>query len=169
MMDNQASNRAETVARYADGPEQLEAAIAGLSDSNLDIAERGDTWTVRQIVHHIADGDALWKMFIQRAVGSSGGEFDLSWYWQMRQDEWAERWAYARREVGPSLALFRANRRHAVQLLAQLPQAWGQSLYITWPNGEEQDVTVAWVVEMQAGHVTGHVDDIRRARKLHGV
>lgn len=167
-MDKQTSNREKTIARYADGPKQLEAAVAGLSGANLDIAERDDTWTVRQIVHHVADGDDLWKSFIYRAIGNPGGGFDLAWYWQMPQDEWAECWAYARRGIEQSLAIFRANRGHTVQLLAQLPQAWEQSLYITWPNGEEQDVSVAWVVEMQAGHVTGHVDDIRRARKVHG-
>jgi uncharacterized damage-inducible protein DinB len=168
-MDKQASNHAKTIARYADGPNQLEAAISGLSEANLDIAERDGTWTVRQIVHHITDGDDLWKAFIHRAIGNPGAEFDLAWYWQMPQDEWAEGWAYASRAIEPSLALFRSNRAHTVQLLEQLPQAWEQSLYITWPNGEEQDVSVAWVVEMQAGHVTGHVDDIRRARKVHGL
>jgi hypothetical protein len=87
----------------------------------------------------------------------------------MPQDEWAERRACVRREIEASLALFRANRAHTVQLLAQLLRAWEQCLHARWPNGEEQDVKVAWVVEMQAGHVTGHVDDIRKARKVHGV
>jgi hypothetical protein len=87
----------------------------------------------------------------------------------MPQGVWAERWAYARRGIEPSLALFRSNRGHTRQLLTQLPQAWEQNLYIRWPSGEEQEVSVAWVVEMQAGHVAGHVDDIRRARQIHGV
>jgi hypothetical protein len=54
-------------------------------------------------------------------------------------------------------------------LLESLPSAWEQSLVVRWPNGEEQQVSVAWVVEMQARHVPGHVDDIRRARQVHGI
>jgi hypothetical protein len=167
-MDEQTSHRESTIARYADGPDQLAAAIAGLSEGELDLAERDDTWTIRQIVHHIVDGDDIWKVFIKRAIGNPAGTFDLQWYWGMPQDEWVERWAYARREIEPSLALFRANRGHVVQLLDHVSGAWQQSLLVRWPNGTEQEVSVAAVVEMQARHVTGHLDDIRRARQVQG-
>ena len=48
------------IARYADGPAQLEAAIAGLTEEELDLAQTADTWTIRQIVHHVVDGDDIW-------------------------------------------------------------------------------------------------------------
>ena len=168
-MDEQMGNREVIIARYADGPDQVEAAIAGLSEGELDIAESDDTWTIRQIVHHIVDGDDVWKVFIKRAIGNPGGKFDLQWYWAMPQDEWVKSWAYASREIEPSLALFHASRGHIVQLLESMPAAWERSLVVRWPNGEEQKVSVAWVVEMQAQHVPGHLDDIRRARQVHGV
>ena len=50
-----------------------------------------------------------------------------------------------------------------------MPEVWERSLLVRWPKGEEQEVKVAWIVKMQAQHVTGHVDDIRRARQVHGV
>jgi uncharacterized damage-inducible protein DinB len=168
-MDDQPSDREAIIARYADGPNQLETAIAGLSERELDIAESDGTWTIRQIVHHVADGDDIWKGFIKRAIGNPGGKFDLQWYWAMPQGEWVKSWAYASREIGPSLALFRASRGHIVQLLEQMPEAWERSLLVRWPDEEEEEVEVAWVVEMQAQHVPGHVDDIRRARQVHGV
>jgi hypothetical protein len=168
-MDEQMGNREAIMASYADGPNQLEAAIAGLSEGELDLAESAHTWTIRQIVHHVADGDDLWKAFIKRAIGTPGGNFDLQWYWQMPQGEWAKSWAYASREIGPSLGLFRANRAQIVQLLEHMPKAWEQSLLVRWSDGEEEQVSVAWVVDMQAQHVLGHVDDIRRARQVHEV
>lgn len=36
-------------------PEQLKAAIAGLSEEQLDTKYRSGGWTARQLVHHIAD------------------------------------------------------------------------------------------------------------------
>jgi uncharacterized damage-inducible protein DinB len=168
-MEQQPGDRKTVMARYADGPRQLEAALADLPEGGLDVAERDDAWTIRQIVHHVVDGDDIWKVFVKRAAGNPGGRFDLQWYWDKPQDEWVQSWAYAVREIEPSLALFRANRAHIVQLLESLPAAWEQSLVVRWPNGEEHQVSVAWVVEMQAGHVPGHVDDIRRARQVHGV
>jgi hypothetical protein len=168
-MGEQMSEREAIIARYADGPYQLETTIASLPEGGLDIAESDDAWTIRQIVHHVVDGDDIWKVFIKRAIGNPGGKFDLQWYWDMPQDEWAQSWVYAGREIEPSLALFRANRAHIVQLLESIPGVWEQSLLVRWPNGKEQQVSVAWVVEMQAQHVPGHVDDIQRARQVHGV
>ena len=168
-MDEQLSDREAIIARYADGPNQLETAIAGLSEGELDIAESDGTWTIRQIVHHVADGDDIWKVFIKRAIGNPGGKFDLQWYWAMPQDEWVKSWAYASRDIEPSLALFRSSRGHIVQLLEHMPQVWERSLLVRWPNGEEQEVSVAWVVEMQTQHLIGHLDDIQKARQVHGV
>jgi len=161
-MDEQISDRETILAQYADGPRQLEAAIAGLSQDQLDTSESDDTWTIRQIVHHLADGDDIWKVFVKRAIGNTGGEFDLAWYWEMPQDEWVESWRYASRAIEPSLALFRSNRAHIVQLLKCVPDAWERSIPIHWPNGKKQNVSVGWVVEMQARHVTGHLEDIRK-------
>ena len=36
-------------------PERLRAAVSGLSDSQLDTPYREGGWTVRQVVHHVAD------------------------------------------------------------------------------------------------------------------
>ena len=120
-MSEQLSMQNETIAHYADGPKRLEAAITGLSATSLDVALSNDSWTIRQIVHHLADGDDIWKVFIKQAIGNPGGEFVLEWYWQVPQEEWAERWAYWERAIEPSLALYRASRCHIVQLLEHTP------------------------------------------------
>jgi len=38
-------------------PEELSEAVAGLSESQLDTAYRDEGWSVRRIVHHLADSD----------------------------------------------------------------------------------------------------------------
>jgi len=40
-------------------PERLRAAVAGLSAAQLDTPYREGGWTVRQVVHHIADSHAM--------------------------------------------------------------------------------------------------------------
>jgi len=157
------------LARYADGPAQLEAAIAGLTETDLGLAQSADTWTLRQIVHHVVDGDDIWKIGIKAALGNSSGTFTLQWYWDRPQDEWVGSWDYAERDIKPSLALFRANRRHILQLLSQIPDAWERSMSIEWPNGQEEQITVGYIVEMQADHVALHVNDIRMIRQTHNL
>jgi uncharacterized damage-inducible protein DinB len=159
----------QVISSYGDGPRSLETAVAGLSQADLDLSLSSDSWTIRMIVHHVADGDAIWKSFIAQALGNVGGEFRLQWYWEIPQDEWAKRWNYAQREIETSLAFFRANRRHTTQLLEHKPDALEKTLQIRWPDGKEQGISVRWVVEMQTQHVQGHVRDIQRIREVHGV
>ena len=47
--------RQELIARLDTTPARLRAAIAGLSESQLETPYRPDGWTVRQTVHHVAD------------------------------------------------------------------------------------------------------------------
>lgn len=168
-MDAQKRTRAEIMAEYAAGPGLLEQVLAGLPPAGLDASPGGEGWTIRQIVHHIADGDEVWRGFIKRAAGNPSGEFTLKWYWGMPQTAWAEAWAYGERPIEPSLALLRAGRAHVVQLLEHRPGAWEHSLLIRWPRGEEEQVSVGWVVEMQAGHVLGHIEEIQRIRAAHNL
>lgn len=154
---------------YAKGPEQLEAALAGLEETALDVTETPGGWTIRQIVHHIVDGDDLWSLCIKAALGDSRGLFSYHWYWEKPQDEWANDWGYAEREIAPSLALFRAKRHHISQLLHQIPDAWEKYTLITLPDGEKKATSVRYVVEMQTNHVKGHIEDIQAIRKKHNL
>jgi len=47
--------RQEFITNIEQTPEKLRAAVAGLSASQLDTPYRPDGWTVRQVVHHLAD------------------------------------------------------------------------------------------------------------------
>jgi uncharacterized damage-inducible protein DinB len=48
-------NLTEFIGRIADLPRKLEAAIRDLSESQLDTPYREGGWTVRQVIHHVAD------------------------------------------------------------------------------------------------------------------
>ena len=112
----------------------------------------------------------MWKLFIKRAIGNPNGEYVFDWYWQVPQDEWAKRWSYKERSIEPSLALFRANRSHIVQLLRHTPGALERSLRVRWPtNLGEQEVKVAMVVEGQTQHALAHIAEIREIREVYGV
>ena len=81
--------------RYATGPAHLEQAIEGLTEDSLNTPVRQGGWTVREVAHHIVDGDDIWKRCIKMAIGNKDGAFDLTWYWAFPQEEWAKAWRYA--------------------------------------------------------------------------
>jgi uncharacterized damage-inducible protein DinB len=150
--------------QYADGPDLLESAITGLGDSELDAIRPQGGWSIRQIVHHIVDGDDVWKWCIKAALGNDGGEFSIAWYWVQPQEVWADRWAYSTRSVDVSLTLFRANRTHVLQLLSHVPDAWQRSLQFPTSDGDIKTVTVGDAVKIQAEHVPHHVEQIMAIR-----
>ena len=47
--------RAEAIEQIARLPQELRAGVAGLTDSQLDTPYRPGGWSVRQVVHHLAD------------------------------------------------------------------------------------------------------------------
>ena len=150
---------------FKQGPAILEKALTGLSDSELDYTPSNGGWTIRQIVHHIADGDDLWKTGIKIALGNEQSEFTLKWYSALPQTEWANRWAYENRSVDASLALLRASRNHILQLLEYVPDGWTRSVQFREPNGEIEAVPVGFVIQMQSDHVVHHVKRISAIRK----
>ncbi len=149
------------ITRYREGPDLLERAVIGLRDSQLDARPSGGGWSIREIVHHIADGDDIWKMGIKMAIGNQQAEFDLRWYASLPQTTWSDRWAYRRRSIGASLSLLRATREHVLQLLASVPDSWNQSVVVRTPKGGTEKVTVGFVIQMQADHVMHHLERIR--------
>jgi hypothetical protein len=148
------------LARFREGPELLERALAGIQDSDLDTPPAQGGWTIRQIVHHIVDGDDLWKIGIKIALGNEQAEFTLDWYWVQSQEVWAEKWAYERRSIDESLALLKAIRSHIIQLLEQVPGGWYRSVEFRKSNGDTERMPVGAIVEIQAYHVEHHVKRI---------
>ena len=168
-MTEHANDAGAILALYADGPAQLTDVLRGFTESELNLALTTGSWTIRQIVHHIVDGDDLWKTCIKAALGNSEGLFSLQWYWDKPQTEWAENWLYADRSLEPSLALLRANRCHIEELVRRTPNAWDKSIRLKWPDTEEERITIGEVLAMQARHIIGHINDIQMIRQAHGI
>ena len=161
-------DRDEVIKRFMDGPALLERSLDGLRDTDLDAGPSQGGWTIRQIVHHIVDGDDVWKLGIKVALGNDQAEFSMEWYRVQPQEVWADRWAYADRSLDVSLALLRAIRDQILQLLQQIPDGWNRSVQFRKPNGEIEHLPVGAIVEIQAHHVEHHVDRILAIRREHG-
>ena len=168
------------LARFADGPSLLESAIADFAEKDLDLALNPDEFTIRQYIHHVVDSDRGFSECIKAALGNSEGLFSIQWYFDKTQVSWATSWRSSNRDLEPSLDLFKANRRYMVHLLEQIPDAWERSIRWQWahhvadnsyqrnmPIGQEERMTVGRMLEIQAGHVAHHIDDIYAIRRAH--
>jgi uncharacterized damage-inducible protein DinB len=156
------SDKKSIITLYKEGPAILEKALSNVSDMDLDKSPTKGGWTIRQIVHHIADGDDLWTTGIKQALGNEHSIFTLDWYLAFSQDTWANNWAYAQRPLEASLALLRATREHVLQLIEYVPDAWTCAVEFRDKNGEIEKVPVGFVVDMQAKHLVHHVRLIKQ-------
>ena len=158
-------NQKKTIEQYGEGPAILENALEGLSDSQLDFVPSNGGWTIRQIIHHLVDGDDIWKSCIKMALGNQQAEFNLQWYLAQPQTEWAKKWNYEQRPIDISLTLLRAIRSHVQQLLEYAPDAWTKSVQYRNPNGEIEEVPVGFIIQMQADHIVHHLKRISAIRE----
>ena len=153
-------DRDSTISRYREGARLLEHVVNGVQDADLDATPAGGGWTIRQIVHHVADGDDLWKLCIKMALGNEQSEFSLQWYRVQSQEAWVDCWAYSRRLLEASLSLFKATRDHILQLLECVPDAWDRSVVFRTSDGKTERVPVGFVIQMQADHAMHHIERI---------
>lgn len=161
-------DRAGAINRFREGPARLEAAVLGLPDDVLDFVPGGGGWTIRQIVHHVVDGDDIWKLCIKLAMGKDLAEFPLGWYSEVSQRTWGERWAYGSRSLDVSVAFLKATRMHILQLLENVPEAWNRAVLLRNRDGQIERIPVGFVIQMQADHLFHHVQRIRDILKERG-
>jgi uncharacterized damage-inducible protein DinB len=155
------ADKDSVITRYMEGTKLLEGALSGLKETDLDTAPTKGGWTIRQIVHHIVDGDDIWKACIKQALGNEQTEFSLDWYRTLPQETWAERWAYAQRPIEESLALLKAIRDHVIQLIEHVPDGWNRAVAFRNQDDKTETVPVGFVIEMQANHVMHHLQQIK--------
>jgi hypothetical protein len=167
----------EWIALYLRGPEAIAAAVAGLTEAELDWrpissgdaqgADAEAAWSIRQIVHHVADGDDMWALPLKVAVATSGARYYQEWY--SPDNAWADALDYAHHDIPPALALLRATRAHTVQLLRTLPDAWERNVLFTGSGMiEPRPISAGDIVAMQARHALIHADSIQAIRHAHG-
>ena len=155
---------------YCQLPEKLDAVIAGLSGSDLDL-RKGDEWSIREYVCHLVEGEQLWQINLRMILGLNGTEFPMTWYPMLgSQERWAEVWAYGKRSLEVILEQYRADTQYLVDILKNLqPDVWDHYGRITWPGAEKESrYSVHDIVEMQLSHLDTHAEDIRAIRALHG-
>jgi uncharacterized damage-inducible protein DinB len=157
------------IAQFKSGPEQLDAALRNLSESELDLCRDEGKWSIRQIVHHIADAEDLWKICIKAAAGNPGCTFDFSWY--ILDNKWANPLGYHTRPITEAVDLFKAARGQILELIGNLPEAWEKHLILSHEGDqiEDREYRVEQMIGWQAQHALHHIGQIRETRRVHGL
>jgi DinB superfamily len=142
--------------RYRAGITAIDDAATGITDEELDRQPPDpDEWTVRQILHHVADSESMAYIRLRRLIAE-----DDPLIQGYDEPEWARRLHYDR-PIEPSLAVLRAIRAASLQLLEALePSEWTR----TGTHTESGTYSVEGWLGIYAAHPQDHANQIRSAR-----
>ena len=150
------SHRAAAIKDITELPQRIRAAVTGLDDRQLDTPYRPGGWTVRQVVHHVADSHM--NAFIRLKLALSEDAPTVKPY---DEDSWANQ-ADMRLPIDPSLAILDGVHRRWDALNAALTEAdYGRR----WTHPEHgKTFDIDWLLQNYGWHSRHHVAHITALR-----
>ena len=152
--------RNEATEEIAVAPVRMRAAVQGLSDSQLDTPYREAGWTLRQVVHHLADSHM--NAYIRWRLALTEAEPTIKPY---QEAAWANLEDAAHAPVEVSLRLLEAlHERWARMLRSVKPEDFAR----TFRHPEHGVRTLDWMLFLYAWHGRHHTAHITELKKQKG-
>jgi DinB superfamily len=133
-------------------PQSLRSAVASLSEEQLETPYRPGGWTVRQLVHHVADSHMNAYVRVRLALTE-----DWPTIIPYRETRWAELMDARSAAVSTSLDLLQALHARWVQLFASLQEEDWKRGYVHPESGRETLERVLVIYDWHGRHHTAHV------------
>src|SRR6266567_393483 len=154
-----AGTRADQIETLRRLPERLRAAVHGLDEPQLDTPYRDGGWTVRQLVHHVADSHM--NSYIRCKLALTEDAPTINAY---DENAWAKL-PDSKMPVEISLALTAAVHARLVSLLETMSDADFEK---TFKHPERGPVTLAGNLALYDWHSRHHAAHITRLRERMG-
>src|SRR5688572_636140 len=154
------ANRSRVLLEIAELPARLHDAIEGLNDSQLDTAYRPEGWTVRQVVHHLADSHL--HSYLRTRFALTQNEPTIMAY---DENLWAGLKDARSGPTEPSLLLLEGLHTRWCQLLESMSEAdWSRKFV----HPERGEVVLNVNIPLYAWHGRHHTAHITGLRKRMG-
>jgi uncharacterized damage-inducible protein DinB len=141
-------------------PSNLRGAVTGLSDMQLDTPYREGGWTLRQVVHHLADGHLNWYIRPKLALTE-----EIPTIKPFAENLWAELPDGRTGPIEPSLQIFEGVTARWVRFFESLtPEEWLRE----YAHPERGTLTVEDALRAMAWHSRHHTAHITELRKRRG-
>jgi uncharacterized damage-inducible protein DinB len=151
--------RSRAIQEIAATPEKLRAAVKGLDDAQLDTPYREGGWTVRQVVHHVADSHM--NSYVRFRLALTETEPTIKPY---EESAWAKLEDAAHAPIEVSLRLIEPLHERWVRLLRSMkPEQFSR----TFRHPEHGARTIDWMLflyEWHGKHHTAHITELRKQK-----
>jgi hypothetical protein len=154
------ADRAAFIADFRELPARLRAALSGLDRERLDTPYRDGGWTVRQVVHHLADSHM--NAFVRCKLVLTEENPRIKPY---NQDAWAALPDGKTAEIEASLSIIEGMHARLTLLLEGLaPSDWARSM----DHPERGLIGLDYTLQLYAWHCRHHVAHITGLRRRKG-
>lgn len=153
-----AETRRSAFEALASLPRELAAAVGGLDAARLDTPYRDGGWTVRQVVHHVADSHV--NAYVRTRLLLTEREPTVKPY---DENAWAQLADARHAAIGGSLLLLTAVHERWVHCLRALPE---RAFARTLQHPENGPMTLDDLVELYAWHGRHHAAHVFALREL---
>lgn len=152
-----AASHAAAIATIAALPENLRSAVDGLNNTQLDTPYREGGWTVRQLVHHVADSHMNAYIRIHLALTED-------WPTIKPYDEklWAELPDSRTGSIDVSIDLISALHRRWARLLRLLTDEQWQRGYTHPQSGRQTIADAIAIYDWHSRHHVAHIVELRK-------
>jgi hypothetical protein len=146
--------RLQMIDEIADAPAKFREAVRGLDDAQLDTPYRPEGWTVRQVIHHVADSHM--NSYIRFRLALTEEQPAVKGY---EEKEWAKLHDSHTMPVEVSLQLLDALHGRWVDLLISMSEADFERSFRHSEKGlirlDQNLALYAWHSRHHAAHITG--------------
>ena len=150
------TERQRMIRAIAETPKNLQAALAGISEKELDTPYRPGGWTARQVVHHLPDSHM--NAFIRMKLAMTESAPTVKPY---DEDAWAKL-ADAQMPIAPSVTLLTALHERWVKLMESFkPDDFQRAC--THP--EHGPITIDFLLALYSWHGPHHVGHVKLVRQ----
>jgi uncharacterized damage-inducible protein DinB len=148
----------QLLADYSRGPDALQQALLGFADDQADTIPIANTWSVRQVVCHLADAEIVYADRMKRVLIEDNPTI-FGW----SPDDSVNDTFCSHREIDDELALIASIRRHIASILEhQEVETWQR----TAVHSEDGPMTLETLLERITEHIPHHVKFIEQKRAV---
>jgi hypothetical protein len=141
---------------FKDALTDLDAVMEQISDEQLDWSEDERTWSIRQVLHHLADDGNVYTFIIERALGTPGCKVFFGGF--PGNETWADRLGFKTRSVAYAWDLIHAQRKFIIDLVSHFSDRWENQVGYYDEEGQRlAEQTVEKIIIMLTEHMQEHV------------
>ncbi len=138
-----------TIERFVNGGQVLREAVTGLTDGDLDARPGPGKWSIRELVLHLVDMDAIALDRMKRVIAE-----DNPTLLSADENRYIERLCYGQQDLDDALAYFEIGRRQMGRVLGALDAATFQRFGTHNVAGK---VTLSRLVVSYCDHLDHHL------------